>query len=180
MSTTKTEILALVQMLCWNLADATEIDRFFGEAEVELAKDPRLWQLSHLVSTQNTPEYLVSSALNVTAVFYGGRELLEASRAELDATTRQWREEFGTPIVYTKDAIDDHKFRLYPQRDSTPASATDFFATNVTTTNIPDILSLPLALFILAREFSRESNHRDLIFATECNKMANELLGMVA
>jgi hypothetical protein len=174
---TKTEILELVQLLCYDLADADEIDRFFGEVEKELAKDSRLWILSHSSSVQVLSDYVTLTSLNATAIFYEGRQLMEASQEELNSTNPTWREVTGTPVAYIKEHQSDHLFRLYPKSVST--KTVNVFETIVMTTGIPDILTLPWALYILAREFSRESNHRDVPFATACNTLGNEILTMV-
>lgn len=175
---TKTEILALVQLLCYDLADSDEIDRFFGEVEKELAKDPRLWILYHSSSVSVAPDLLITlTSLNVTAVFYAGRQLFEASQEELNATNAEWRAVTGTTVSYVKEHHDEHTLRLYPR--GVIDENIDVFETPAVTTQIPDILTLPWALYILAREFSRESNHRDVPFATACNTLGNEILVMV-
>ncbi len=43
----------------------------------------------------------------------------------------------------------------------------------------PEWLNLPLALLVLAREFARESDHRDPAFSTACAQLGKVALAMV-
>ena len=45
---------------------------------------------------------------------------------------------------------------------------------------VPDWLELPVAFEILAREYRRESDHRDDAFATLCQRFADLLYAMVS
>lgn len=170
-------------MLCYDLADADEIDRFFDETMIELSHDPRMWVFFKSTTGMTVAADYIEfpAAYHVTTLFYKGRELTEVIQTELDSSNHYWRAETGTPIVYTKDLIDNRRFRIYP-KDSGAYVAGDitYLYAAATTSNIPEILEVPLALFILAREFSRESNHRDTAFSQACNKLGNEILEMVA
>lgn len=177
MSTTKASILALANFLCANLGDTTEMDRLYYEVELELAHDARLWNPTVLVTTATETQFTFSG-LQLHGVFYDGRQLLEASQASLDAVSPAWRDEIGTPVAYVRAFHDNHIFRLYP-RTSDVTRSVQLICTLTTDTDVPSILELPMALFIIAREFSRESNHRDLPFAEMANAMANQILEMV-
>lgn len=183
MSTTKATIIALAQVLCGNLGDQTEMERLYGEIELELAHDPRHWIATHTSTTASSDDAIQGDvdALFNLAVFYEGRQLIEVARAHLEAANPNWRDQRGVPRAFTKDNVDTHLFRLYPRRHESATPVTlDFFITKAITGGIPDIMALPLALFVCAREFSRESHHRDMQFAVECNQLASELLNMVA
>lgn len=183
MSTSKATIIALAQVLCGNLGDQTEMERLYGEIELELAHDPRKWIAQHITIAATSDDAVQGdvAALYYHAFFYEGRQLLEVSRVQLEATNPNWRDQRGVPRAFTKDNVDTHLFRLYPRRHESATPVTlDFFITKAITGGIPDIMTLPLALFVCAREFSRESHHRDMQFAVECNQLAAELLNMVA
>jgi len=45
--------------------------------------------------------------------------------------------------------------------------------------DLPSWMDVPLALGVLAREYERESDHRDAVFAAACRQMSSTLLALV-
>lgn len=181
MNTSKTSILTLAAWIGANRGDATEMDRLFGEVEIELAQDPRWFMLAKTTASATTDETItLTTARALAAIFYNGRQLQEVTREDLMARNRHWRDEVGPATVYLREDVNNETLRFYPRRvNSAETSMIDYLTVEPTTTAIPIVLELPMALFVVAREFSRESNHRDLVFAKECNALGNTLLGML-
>jgi hypothetical protein len=196
MSTTKIEVLALVDFLSASLADQNECSRIFDEVLLELAHDPRAWITNFayaatgtLSDTSDADQYEVSTSVGkLLGVFYGGRQLSEETIAALAATNPRWREELGDPWAYTRQGEDGRTLRLYPKPrhpGSTTGATTDaryspfILFTQVVSGAIPDALCIPLTLLVLAREFERESNHRDLGVAEIWRSMGTDMLDKV-
>lgn len=181
MSTTKVAILAMAQLMCFNKADTDEIDRLFTEVMLEFSHDPRMWTHTFVNATVTSNKDHFTSLTNtyhLSALFYNGRQLREVRQNELQAYEREWRDKVGTPVAYTLAGEQDRVVRYFPARDDGTATVT-ILGVVAATGNIPDVLELPLALKILEREFSRESPHRDLPFATACGGIADKILKLV-
>jgi hypothetical protein len=191
--TTKALVLSMVDFLSAGLADQTECSRSFDETMIELAHDPRAW--CSQVATMNTglttntsdPDQLEirSAVIKLLSVFYSGRELSEETIQNLAGTNVNWREQYGDPWAYTRQGEEGRILRLFPKPRRVPVTG-EAFSTytdsaivlycDARTTAIPDILCLPLALLVLAREFERESNHRDIPFAEAWRAMGQNML----
>lgn len=121
------------------------------------------------------------------------RMLPFADDKELAQYSVNWRSLHGAPQVVYRGDVGSRRFRLvplpdrpseapiflfgYPMDDTYPQNCVVVFHTD-NRQNTPPYLDLPLAFFVLGREFSRDSNHRDLAFAAHCARMAQSLLEM--
>lgn len=194
--TTKIEVLALADFLSGTLADQTECGRLFDEVMQELAHDARAWCSQVAVSStglttdfSDPDQYeLRSAVVKLLGVFYSGRQLSEERIHCLAGSNPHWREESGEPWAYTREGENGRTLRLYPKPRNVPVTGqslttyTDaplYLYTDVRTTLIPDILCLPLTLLVLAREFERESHHRDQPTAEIWRAMAQQLMNRV-
>ena len=197
MSTTRTEILATIAFLSAGLADQTECSRLYTEVAIELAHDPRAWMSAATTLNTGTDAdtsdadqlELRTAVVKLLGLFYSHRQLSEETVASLAGFNPAWRDEIGDPWCFTRQGEDARIVRLYPKPRLLPVTGESL--TNVTnsafviycdarTDFIPDVLHLPIALLILAREFERESNHRDLGAAEIWRAMGTNILAMIA
>lgn len=186
----KTIVLALVDTLSFNLADTTVTPVLFDECIQELGHDPRAWLTA--VGTQNLANtnalVTLAGSLNIVrmlGLFYQDRQLRQATVGELDAFSGSWRDEVGKPVAYVVEEEKDRIVRLYPRPSQAVSGTitTDPPLSIVYTeqrTTVPDWLDLPVALLVFAREFERESNHRDIDTAAIARALGEDMLRMVA
>jgi hypothetical protein len=95
---------------------------------------------------------------------------------ELEVLNSGWRNAVGTPIAYTLEAEAVQTAELYPAPYTT-SPATAIYVEN--RTNVLPILTLPVALLVLQREFSRQSDHVDPDFAALCGTLGQLLLDLL-
>lgn len=188
MSITSLQVQTLAATLGAELLSATSFDVLFLEELAALGHDPRGWMSTvvdggALPTTQTVTLPTTINIIALQAVFLGGRELSPAAAEELAAWAYDWRDRRGDPLVYALHDESDRTLRLYPESTRTYDVADDgrplFLCTSTNTAGIPDILKLPLALLVIAREFERESTHRDLDFAGICRALGQHVLSLV-
>lgn len=190
MSTTKTAILTLVSTLSAGLADTTAIDRLWDETIIDLAADTRQWFTSFAtvnpgtttsITDQESLELPASLALGrLIALFYNGRQLSRESEDTFATQSRNWHDRGGSPVAFTTDQRSDRFVRLYPKNDVFKLGEIGVLYTQSTVVvNIPDVMALPLAMLVMAREFERESTHRDMDFAKSCRALGQEMLNYI-
>lgn len=176
----KATILALVATLTNNLADQTSAGRIFDETIVDLGlREPNVLTVldTSLSTVDGVPTVtLPTSVVRVLAIGYEGRMLLEATMNEIQTKGTHWRAHSGEPTAVIFEDTNDRQFRLYP----TPVrvAGLQILATQTRAT-VPDILDLPIALMVCAREFARESPHRDETFAGWCAQFAGTCWEMI-
>lgn len=193
MSATKTDVLTLVSLFSLGKADQTACSQFFDEEIITLGHDPRNWLANYAqtasgtrVSAADLLRYQTPTTVSVVeilALFIGDRQLQKADIVELEARSKAWRDRSGAPVVFVVEREDDRTLRLYPSLDRTytvsDAGRPLVVHTEHKTTGLPAILELPLALLVLAREYERESNHRDTGFADIARALAQHILTLV-
>lgn len=165
--------------------DETLLGGFVAEAVQELGRDPRGWMSTHqdtLATAGNALATPPADVARVEAVAADGRMLSEERLATLDLHDPHWRGRRGDPDHYLHEDVSDRFFVLVPT--PTRANVLKWFCTQRRGDGLPRDttarLDLPLALMTLAREFQRESDHRDLPFAHACRALAATLLGALA
>lgn len=193
MTTNKDNVLELVDFLSAGKADQTECGALFDEEILALGHDPRAW-LSTMATIPSGTQAAADDPLRIQppvgfniaqiyALFVANRQLSSASLVELEGRSKQWRERTGSPTVYTTEREDDRTFRIFPALDRVydvnDIGAPVILYTEHRTNSLPDILHLPLALLTLAREYERESNHRDTGFADISRALAMHILSLV-
>lgn len=188
-----TDVLSMVSFLSAGLADQNECTRCFNEVMIQLNNSETPWTTNYAFAATGTsgdssdPDELTipTAAVRLLGIFYSGRQLSEDSIVTLAGRNVNWRDEVGAPWSYTRDGEDARTVRVFPKPPRVPISAetttiyTDtplFLYAEAPTTGIPEVLQLPLALLILAREFERESNHRDLNAAQVWRAMGENML----
>jgi hypothetical protein len=192
----KTEVLDWVSEFTRGRADAAAIDKAYDDTLVRLGVGEWLVNVELLEVTAGTSQYtLPTTAARPVAFWYDDTELSAETRADLEAGVgASWRDHKGSPESVVFEDENDRTFRLYPAPDivSKPFSfitglpmGTDFpsYAVAVMFTErplaLPEWLKLPLGLLVTAREFSRESRHRDPAFAEACQETAERLLTLL-
>lgn len=186
------DVLYLVNLLSNGQADPTVTPDLYFDIVAQWGDGPELLTNASQVAINPTTEFQIpSSIINVIGMIYDDRELGELTLRELEMLNPEWRNATGKPSSYTNVAESAKTFALYP----TPRVATSpmlgvsgeplgaDYPTNsiavIHTEQRQDVmyyLELPLALLILEREFSRESDHRDTDFAQLAGDFGRALL----
>lgn len=195
----RADILALAQTLGLASLDPVMLDRYYTEALVALGETDVQLDVRLIPVIAGQPRYRVSDTapdvIHIGAVFFGPRELTEATLASMEGASRFWQTLTGTPRAFVTEHEDHHVVRLVPTPDasSVPAVlAPDPFGLNYPPDYLVALigdddesaapwLDLPLALSIMARELARSSSHRDpqiVEMATRLGAAARALGGL--
>lgn len=189
-------VLQLVSDLAYGQSDAANVADFYTHVVEDLARYPWMTNASLVATVAGTSEYvLASTQVKLLAVFFDNKQLARLTVQEASVLDPQWRDRSGFPFAYVVEAEPQKTFRLYPNPDTAskafsfptgqplgldfPAYSVVVFHTE-TRTNVLPWLELPVALEVLAREFERESNHRDLEFSGLARQLGAILFSMVA
>lgn len=193
----KADVLALCQSLSTNQADAIAIEKYYDDVVTDLGRDEWLVAASLVATVAGTNQYTPpSNTVELLHVFYDNRVLYKETHRALEGINPQWRDERGTvPTSYVIEDETNEQFRVHP----TPTVSSKDFSFVLgepmgrdfpeyavcaihteTRDDLPAFLEMPVALLVLHREFSRESDHKDLKFADTCKVIADMLLRMVA
>ncbi len=191
----KADVTTLVSTLTPVAVDSSEVSRFFDEEMIVLGHDPRGWLTHYFALSLSDKETdgvvtlaAAGSMVRLLALFYDDTELVRETVRSLQGFDPEWRDRTGIPIAFTPEGESNRTVRFYPKPISpgTSSSVTTVdqglgqIFTQARTTDIPNYLVMPLALRILAREFERESNHRDVDFATLARAIGEHFLDMVS
>ncbi len=192
----KTDVLALIADLSQGTANQVIAEGYYFDVIKDLGERGILTQATLLEVTANDATYtLPATGLRLLGAFYSDNYLCQASIQEVEAYAGTgWRDVTGDPIAYVVEDESKHDFRLFPK----PAVPSDNFiflfgspfgkdflhgAVAVihteTRNDLPVWLELPVVFEVLSREFSRESDHKDLLFAKICQDTANMFFEMV-
>lgn len=194
----KADVLQFIDDMSLGQAESTVIDRYYTEVVEDLCQLPEgfLSDVSLVPVTKGTAIYdYPADTIDLLGVFWDDSVLRRAALAELETLDPQWRDHNGDPLVFTEADLSEQSFRLYPnpEKESKPFAplsglplGTDYpsytaaVARTRTADDVPAWLEWPVAFEVLAREYMRESNHRDPEFATLCRQVSLVLLRMVA
>lgn len=192
----KSDVLALVASFSNGQADPNQASIFYDQVVQDYATMPILTQASLITVTANTSQYAIpSTAIKLIAAFYDDRWLDRLTLRAAESVSPQWRDQIGTPIAYVVEGETTKTLRLYPNPQLNSKNFVPVFGSpfgldyppysavvvhTETRQDLPAWLELPCCFEVLRREFTRESNHRDIAFATLCGKMTGALLSMVA
>lgn len=197
----RADVLQRVQDLSVGQADPTVSGRYLDEVILELGQAPILVNATLIavgpgLGTPPDDSYLLPlTAVLPLQFFFDDSILPELSLGELLQWDQDWRARTGRPIgVYRMDP-GLRRFRLVPLPDAPSSSSFMFlfgapfgadFPDSVaavlhteTRQDVPLWLEPSLAWFILAREFSRESDHTNPMFASHCAQLAQAELEMI-
>ncbi len=176
--------LGLVRSLTLVPPDEGTLDRYYDETLIDIGTDPFLFEATLLpVSLDQHTFTLPDFAVNLQSVWYDDRALDAATLQHMQAISPQWRDAQNQPCTYVTEQETERTFRLFP-RPTHPSKdfifltgspfGIDFPSYSVAVlhtthpSDAPDLLDLMIAHRILAREFSRESQHQDLEYAQRC------------
>jgi hypothetical protein len=179
------------------LTDATAVANYQDDIFFEIARGalPGITvqvAASFLAATRNTAQYALATGSGhrtLLMLIYDDTQLSQADFEELYATDPEWRDHPGCPVAFTLDPVDRDKYQLMPPPDqdsgTVAGSPTSFttWPTNVITTIVTrtDVAwsgtpyadtIMPVAFEVLAREFSRDSDHKDEALAKMSKQMA--------
>ena len=178
---TKAATLTLISDISKGQSDSTAIGRIYDDVVRELGQSDVIVRATLIESVIDQSSYsLPAAAIKRQVTFFDNRILDEMKLTQLMSINHNWRDEKGEPVaVFTEDETED-SFSIYPlpQNQSGSVAGGDFgssFPTYAITSihtayeaDLPTWLELPIAFIVLHREFTRESNHRDVKFAEIC------------
>lgn len=170
-----------------NLADATARARYYADVVFEhgLVRDGPT-DAAFVAAVKGAAEYTMpAAAIRTLAVLFDDTQLRPTARRALESYDPAWRTRIGRPRSYTTQDEDVHIFRLVAVPDqsgaaiggSTPFSGAfpDGNVMFIYTNNVTDVPAwdeLWVTLEVLSREFSRESDHHDPLFAKTAMQFA--------
>jgi hypothetical protein len=187
-------VLALCDLLSNYTADDTVITNIYDDiieswAALEILTVANVLSVAAGQATVTLPP----SLLSVLSFIYDSNDLDLMEQRELESLDPGWRNRVGRPRAVSIQSETPRTLRLYPTpglpsgpdlgifgeplgRDYPPYSMVLIGAER--RDNLPVQFELPMALLILQREFSRESDHNDADFAALCGQMGQTLLAM--
>jgi len=192
---TKAATLALTAQLTLGQLAASLFSHYYDDAIYALGGLPYLCDTTLLDVIPGQATFtLPDPSINLLDVWYDNRTIDPMTHAELLALSPRWEDERGFPVAYTSEHMDVRTFRLYPlpmvPSDPLQSATVNPFGpfaplnhvTVVATafhSDVPSWLELPIVFLLLAREYARESPHRDPQFAQGCQRVAQLLMDML-
>lgn len=185
-------VLTLVSELSNGQADQTLAAGFYNDAINELA-DKRFLSTFALANwTEGQTEYLMPTVLReLIAVVYNEFQIDEMTLRELEHVDYRWRERSGKPRGYTRETETAKTIALYPTPDVSASAyvSGDMFGGGYPAFNgvlfysqfvdpVPMQLELIIVFWILAREYSRESDHQNGLWTAFASNMVDLLYAM--
>jgi hypothetical protein len=189
----KADCIALVATLSNNQADPNLASSFYDD----LVSSQAGWHttatpITFTAQTSTVP--LPPDLLSLLQLIYDNDVLSQNSLRELEAIKYGWRSVSGRPIAFTFQAEPAKVAEVFPVppttspliipvhglpvgQDYAPGNGIAIYDQQVV--DILPYLNLPFALKILAREYSRESDHMSADFAAAAGALGDMLLGML-
>jgi hypothetical protein len=171
----RADVLTLVDDLAVSVEDDDAAGDYYDDIVEELGftRTP-LTGAEYVAVVAGTKEHtLPTSAVRGLAFIYDDTQLYFSDKRELEATDDYWRKRRGTPIVVSFDDTDQRKFDVVPVPDRSGATIgadtpfTAHIADNIAViyadraTDVHSWEEMQMALEVLAREFARDSEHKD-------------------
>lgn len=175
----------LVAKLSNGQADMTEAQNFYDDVVGNLATYPILTNFNFLQSSAANPSGVLLSpnAVELVTVFWNdvGRGYIQLG--ELSIQEAAWlypdiRDNVGRPVNFVRQIANQRQLLLLPN-PSTHTPADVVALVSETRQTLPQYLHLPVALYILAKEYERESDHTDLELSAACQMLADFLMQIV-
>lgn len=181
----KADVLQLVTDISDGLADATLDDTYYADVVLEMAASPDTTLIGMATSFITPPAdgvYTVptTDATYLLEVLFDGMELMRATVAEATMYDPDYVRHSGTPLSWIEEHEDFLKVRLVPRPALAPVDGVTFIYGEARTDVHADE-ELAVALEVLAREMSRDSDHTDKTFAQAARSLSTlcfQLLGL--
>lgn len=187
-------MLALVDDLAFGL-DGTTVLTYYDDLMWDAARWGVATTIELLESVRGDGQYaLPATEARVYAIFYDDVMLSQHALQDLEAVNPLWRDLVGKPAGWVSQDESEHDIQLVPTPDQSSVDfsfihgapeGVDFpdraisVVMGVKRDDLPAWLDVPLALAVLSREFERESDHRDTVFAQACRTLGDQLLALV-
>ena len=157
----KASVVQLLELIGMDTAgdrvDTTTRDRYYSDVADSLAQ-VLIVNADVAIAAQEATIVIHNDAVSLTGVFWDGTWLYKESLDWLETEDKDWRDVEGTPHSYTQENESDDTFTLFPKPDS---AGTVTFLYTQRRVDLPAWLEFPMAFDVLAREFGRDSDHRD-------------------
>ena len=195
---TKAPILSLVNSLANFPIDGDLLDVYYDDVLVELGRMTNTPLTANELQpvVANTHTYSIpDKMISILHAFHSSKSLISSRTQDVDAYVNEWRDDTGTPFTVLIDELSGKTYRLFPIPDTSsddfffitgtpmgtdfPDNAVTLIYSELRDDDILDFLGLIIALQILSREFIRQSDHRDVLFAQSCNDVAKLMLTFI-
>lgn len=184
------DVMQLVADLSQGQADVTTCTGYYTDivTEIGLTPSPTCVTVEYVPVTAPQAVFpLPANVINLLALAVDDRELPRATIGELWQYLPSWQDRVGSPIVWTaEDTLSKRVFQVVPALgsagqplggltpfDPNPAPGNITLVGSVTVVDVHPEEELWVALEILAREFSRDSDHEDPNTAQLCRSLAS-------
>lgn len=188
------DVQSLVNLLSNNQADPTLFPELYDDAINSLNGGWHTTAVPVTFTENATLVNLPPTLLNLLILIYDDQVLSRLGLREMESLRRGWRNVHGTPVAYTLESETAKTVEVFPTPlttsppiipvhglptglDYQPGNGISIHVEN--RQNALPILTIPLALMVLSREYVRESDHRDMAFAALCQEAAMMLLKML-
>jgi hypothetical protein len=186
------DVLNLVAELSVGQADPTLAQGFYTDAINELADRHFLTTTALAGFAEGGTELAIPlDVRDLMGVVYNDAQIDEMTLRQLEHVDYRWRERNGKPRGWTRETETAKTIALYPTPDvdaapyvSGPPLGTGYPPFNGVLfysgfrDPVPQQLELIIVFYILAREYSRESNHQNADWATFAQNMVDLLYEM--
>lgn len=190
----KADVLQLVAELSRGRADPGTCEKYYTDVAYEMAKAGIVMNVSIVELNAGDGTYTIpADAVLVVGMLYDGVQIVPSARQAVEWRNPDWRSRVGPPQTYVMEDEQARTFRLFPAPDSDtgflgnvlrfgenypPYSVALVYAQN--REDMPEIYTLYMVCTILNREFTRESDHRDLQFAGACDQLSQLFMKMAS
>lgn len=191
----KARVLQLVDDLSLGLAASDMADFYYDQVIYDFGLAELFTTSTLVTASDGTASYTIpTTAIRRLQVFWDTQELDMLTLEEAESVFGMaWRDMVGPPEAYVVEREADRTLRLVPQPD---VSSKDFsfafglpfgldfpeYSIVMTHTEFQEDVSvlfdLPIAFFIMTKEFLRESDHQDEPFARACQTIGTVLMNI--
>lgn len=174
----KADVLALAQDI-GKFGDPISLEDYYDEIVrelglLELLVDPVSIGITSEIAVYQMPIAVIRT-LELISERFGTLDRVD--RVTLRAVHGTgWTKRVGTPVTFTQELESDNAFRLVPIPDQAESLVGLVSATR---DDVPYWLELPIALEIVFREYTRESNFQDVAFAQAAGQLAQLFFSLV-
>lgn len=174
-------VLGLVALLSDAQADATASLRYYQDLVYELGEQRFLWMSNSLpgqVPNADGLYTLPNAVIDMIGATYDGHWLDVVDQRTIESLDMGWRARKGDPQAVVYFGESSMSYRLYPQPAQPAVTLTVYVVEN--RVDLQVWLDLALAYGVLAKEFKRESTHRDEQYAGLCDELHRLFLSFLA